>query len=75
MVCVKGRCRGHVWGKDRSLADPPVTDTDRPSPSGTSTKRTSLPARDVGMALRKAFEATVEEDVPNELLDLLRRLD
>lgn len=30
---------------------------------------------DVGVALRNAFQAAVEEDVPNELLDLLRRLD
>ena len=30
---------------------------------------------DVGAALRNAFQAAVEEDVPNELLDLLRRLD
>jgi hypothetical protein len=29
----------------------------------------------VGAALRNAFQAAVEEDVPQELLDLLRRLD
>lgn len=34
----------------------------------------SSPA-DVGAALRKAFQSAVEEDVPDELLDLLRRLD
>lgn len=32
-------------------------------------------ASDVGAALRNAFQAAVEEDVPDELLDLLRRLD
>ena len=32
-------------------------------------------ASDVGAALRGAFQAAVEEDIPNELLDLLRRLD
>ena len=30
---------------------------------------------DIGTALRNAFQATVEEDVPDEMLDLLRRLD
>jgi hypothetical protein len=30
---------------------------------------------DVGTALRNAFRATVEEDIPSEMLDLLRRLD
>lgn len=30
---------------------------------------------DVGTALRNAFRATVEEDIPAEMLDLLRRLD
>lgn len=30
---------------------------------------------DVGAALRNAFRATVDEDIPDEMLDLLRRLD
>lgn len=30
---------------------------------------------DVGAALRNAFQTAVDEDVPAELLDLLRRLD
>ena len=30
---------------------------------------------DVGTAPRNAFRATVEEDIPAEMLDLLRRLD
>jgi len=30
---------------------------------------------DIGLALRNAFQAAVDEDVPQELLDLLRRLD
>jgi hypothetical protein len=37
-------------------------------------KSASSPA-DVGAALRKAFQSAVEEDVPDDLLDLLRRLD
>ena len=32
-------------------------------------------AADVGAALRNAFQSAVDEDVPSELLDLLRRLD
>ena len=30
---------------------------------------------DVGTALRNAFRATVDEDIPAAMLDLLRRLD
>jgi Anti-sigma factor NepR len=30
---------------------------------------------DVGTALRDAFRATVDEEIPSEMLDLLRRLD
>ncbi|MES2288216.1 MAG: NepR family anti-sigma factor [Pseudomonadota bacterium] len=44
--------------------------TDAPAPGSSA----SSPA-DVGAALRKAFQSAVEEDVPDELLDLLRRLD
>lgn len=29
----------------------------------------------VGAALRNAFQAAVQEDIPQEMLDLLRRLD
>ena len=32
-------------------------------------------SNDVGAALRNAFRATVDEEIPNEMLDLLRRLD
>ena len=42
---------------------------------GPTGKRAGTTGNDVGAALRNAFQATVEEDVPQELLDLLRRLD
>ena len=51
----------HSEGGVREKAENPA-----PNPAGAS---------DVGAALRHAFQAAVEEDVPNELLDLLRRLD
>lgn len=50
-------------------------------PAGTSgsDKKGSISIKssssDVGAALRNAFRATVDEEVPNEMLDLLRRLD
>jgi hypothetical protein len=38
-------------------------------------KRTPSEPNDVGTALRNAFRATLEEDIPAEMLDLLKRLD
>lgn len=46
-----------------------------PVDGGQKVKRSTPAGGDVGAALRNAFQATVEEDVPAELLDLLRRLD
>jgi hypothetical protein len=47
--------------------------------SGFASAEGTVPVRqaphDVGTALRNAFRATVEEDIPAEMLDLLRRLD
>jgi len=47
--------------------------------SGPAGSEGTVPGRqaphDVGTALRNAFRATVEEDIPIEMLDLLRRLD
>jgi hypothetical protein len=47
--------------------------------SGFASAEATVPVRqvphDVGTALRNAFRATVEEDIPAEMLDLLRRLD
>ena len=31
--------------------------------------------RDMGSALRSAYQKTIEEEVPNEMLDLLSKLD
>lgn len=47
--------------------------------SGSAVSEATMPGRqvpyDVGTALRNAFRATVEEEIPIEMLDLLRRLD
>jgi len=49
------------------------------TPSGSVAGGTVEPAHpvphDVGTALRNAFRATVDEEIPIEMLDLLRRLD
>lgn len=36
--------------------------------------RKRLPASDVGSALKKAYQRTVDEDIPPEMLDLLGKL-
>ena len=62
--------------KDAALAERQVTQSEGGT-TGKATKRVpdAAASSDVGAALRNAFQAAVEEDVPNELLDLLRRLD
>jgi hypothetical protein len=47
--------------------EPSAPPVDSPSPKSSP--------HDVGAALRNAFQATVEEAIPSEMLDLLRRLD
>ena len=61
--------------KDDALTERGVADQngDRDGvPEAQPDKRSSS---DVGVALRRAFQAAVNEDVPQEMLDLLRRLD
>lgn len=36
---------------------------------------TNRPGRNVGDALRRAYDEAVRESVPNDLLDLLKKLD
>jgi hypothetical protein len=36
---------------------------------------TNRPGRSVGEALRRAYDETVRESVPTDLLDLLKKLD
>ena len=58
------------------LAERQVTQSEGGTP-GQASKHVpdAAASSDVGAALRNAFQAAVDEDVPNELLDLLRRLD
>lgn len=46
-----------------------------PLESDTAAQPPKSGSNDVGAALRNAFRATVDEDIPAEMLDLLRRLD
>jgi Anti-sigma factor NepR len=55
-------------------AEPAKTEINANLKAGRNAERKSEP-NDVGTALRNAFRATVEEDIPSEMLDLLRRLD
>jgi hypothetical protein len=43
-------------------------------PAGTSSEPLANEKADLGNALRTVYQRTVEEDVPQEMLDLLRRL-
>jgi len=38
-------------------------------------KKPSAKGQDVNGALRRAYESTVDESIPDSLLDLLRKLD
>ena len=45
-------------------------------PAGTKrTADSEKPDRDLGNALRRAYDETVNESVPDDLLDLLKKLD
>ena len=64
-----------VLFKDDPLAERPVTNHDKRQGEKPVRKPAKSAQADVGIALRQAFQAAVNEDVPDELLDLLRRLD
>ena len=61
--------------KDDALAERPVTNQREQKGAKPVPKPAKSSQADVGIALRQAFQAAVNEDVPDELLDLLRRLD
>jgi hypothetical protein len=42
--------------------------------SMTATKKKNAPAPEVGTALRSAYQRTLDEDIPPEMLDLLGKL-
>ncbi len=44
-------------------------------PPKASGKDNGRPGRNVGVALRQAYDDAVNEAVPNDLLDLLKKLD
>lgn len=44
-------------------------------PKGKGASDGSKPGQDLGDALRRAYDETVSEAVPDDLLDLLKKLD
>jgi hypothetical protein len=44
-------------------------------PKSSGGKDTGRPERDLGDALRQAYDEAVRENVPDDLLDLLKKLD
>lgn len=49
--------------------------TEESSPAAERRVRRKRPSDDVGDALRSAYQRTVNEDIPAEMLDLLGKLD
>lgn len=50
-------------------------DDTKKAPKGTGGTDTGKPSRDLGNALRQAYDDTLGEAVPDDLLDLLKKLD
>lgn len=61
-----------VGESDASAEGPASGETVHPSSPASAPAASEA---DVGSALRQAFRATVEEEVPDAMLDLLRRLN
>ena len=50
-------------------------DERKDTPVTTADKKTRPREKDMGAALRSVYQKAVDEDVPDELLDLLKKLD
>lgn len=50
-------------------------DETKNSPKGKDGTDAGKPSRDVGGALRQAYDEALSETVPDDLLDLLKKLD
>ena len=67
-------------GQRRSKADSepksPTNRTDKKTGAAArdSSRKRSLPASNIGDALKSAYDRTVHEDIPPEMLDLLGKL-
>jgi len=51
-----------------------ASDKDMKTEQRTSQTKVQSKDRDMGSALRSAYQRTVDEDVPDEMLDLLNKL-
>ncbi|HEX8554836.1 MAG TPA: NepR family anti-sigma factor [Sphingomonas sp.] len=56
-------------------ADDPTRAVDGGDSAGALPTKTSTRGRDMGSALRSVYQQTVEEKVPDEMMDLLGKLD
>ena len=63
-----GTSRGTTLGSDRNL---PEKTSEQPAPSTEGKSKD----KDMGAALRSVYQQTVDEAVPEEMLDLLGKLD
>ncbi|MFM9828459.1 MAG: NepR family anti-sigma factor [Sphingomonas sp.] len=52
-----------------------VTPDDSAADADAGTRSIERRGHDAGVALRSAYQAMVDEDIPQELLDLLSKLD
>ena len=51
-----------------------ASDKDKPTPAKKTPAKVHSKDRDMGSALRSAYQKTVDETVPDEMLDLLSKL-
>jgi len=58
---------------ERRRKSPDATGSD-PAPAETTKKKKPPPAPEFGHALRSAYQRTLDEDIPPEMLDLLGKL-
>lgn len=60
-----------MFSADDKSKTPPRTSGEKPSRSGAAPQAD----RNIGDALRRVYQDAASEDVPDDLLDLLRKLD
>jgi hypothetical protein len=73
--CASAHCPGYqgdeVFSADDKSKTPPRTSGEKTSRSGAAPQAD----RNIGDALRRVYQDAASEDVPDDLLDLLRKLD
>lgn len=69
---VPGYQGDEVFSADNNSKTPPRTSGNGPSRTSRASRQAD---RNIGDALRRVYQDAASEDVPDDLLDLLRKLD